>query len=293
MSQLLEHHHEILDALENNAAVDVVYLDFAKAFDRVDYSVLIKKLRSIGISGRLLKWLADFLMDRKQMVKVCKLLSSEGPVHSGVPQGSSLGPLLFLVLIADIDSCTNHVYVSSFADDTRFLLKIREEQDCSKMQEDLIHVYNWATENNMKFNSKKFELVSFSARLRDLNIINPNDNLFNYPDYYDPEGNIIVSVPKVRDLGVSMTSDGKFNSQIDESFKKGNRYAGWILRVFKTSEPTAMVTLFRALVLPHMEYCCQLWGPTAMGKVRQLEAVQRSFTAKITGITNLNYIGRG
>ena len=123
------------------------------------------------------------------------------------------------------------------------------------------------------------------TRLRDLNIINPNDNLFNYPDHYDPEGNIIVSVPKVRDLGVSMTSDEKFNSQIDESFKKGNRYAGWILRMFKTCDPTAMVTLFRAHVLPHMEYCCQLWGPIAMGKVRRLEAVQRSFTAKITSIT--------
>ena len=175
--------------------------------------------------------MADFLVNRKQTVKVCKQVSSEGTVHSGVPQGSSLGPLLFLILIADIDSCVEHVRVSSFADDTRFLKRVEEGEDCTRMQQDLIGVYNWATENNLKFNSKKFELVSYASRSRDLNNINIDEKMFPYPQYFDSNGNIIPSVPAVRDLGVLMNSDAKFHSQIDKCVRKGSRYAGWILRV--------------------------------------------------------------
>ena len=103
--------------------VDVVYLDFAKAFNRVDYNVLLQKLKAIGICGNLLKWIADFLIGRRQVVRVAGQLSDEGPVNSAVPQGSSLGPLLFLIMVSDIDSSVKHAILSSFADDTR-LLKI-------------------------------------------------------------------------------------------------------------------------------------------------------------------------
>lgn len=289
LSQLLSHHQEILDALENNAAIDVVYLDFAKAFDRVDYGILLKKLKAIGVCGKLLAWLADFLTGRKQVVKVSKHLSTEGPVYSGVPQGSSLGPLLFLILMADIDSCVSSVRVSSFADDTRFLQRINELEDAVKMQEDLIGVFNWAEENNLKFNSCKFEMVSYSCHARDLNRMDEHEKLFPFPQYFDAEGNVIPCVPKVKDLGVFMSSNAKFLSQINESVRKGSRHAGWILRVFRTREPPAMLTLYRSMVLPHLEYCCPLWSPTKIGKVRQIEAVQRNFTSKITSVANLSY----
>ena len=289
LSQLLEHHQKILSALENHVAVDVVYLDFAKAFDRVDYSVLLKKLKAIGISGNLLKWLADFLIERQQIIKVSNQLSGAGPVNSGVPQGSSLGPLLFLIMIADINSSVEHVSVSSFADDTRFLQEIAESRDCSRMQDDLIGVYRWASENNMKFNSKKFELLSYSARQRDLYKLNQCLNVFHYPQYFDPEGNIISSVENVKDLGVRVNKDATFQLQINECASKGSRYAGWILRVFKTREPIAMMTLFKSMVLPHLEYCCPLWSPLTIGRVRQLEAIQRSFTAKISTLSHKNY----
>ena len=288
VSQLLEHHQEILNALERNVAVDVVYLDFSKAFDRVDYHILLQKLKIIGITGKLLRWLFDFIYERRQRVRVEGHLSSEGSVLSGVPQGSSLGPLLFLILISDIDQDLNHVSVTSFADDTRFLLNIEDELDCAKMQDDLISVYQWAESNNMKFNSKKFELISYSAHSRDLNKLNLNSS-FNFPQYYDRDGNIISSVETVRDLGVMMDSNANFESQIEVALKKGSQLAGWVLRVFRTRERCAMLTLFRAMVLPHLEYCCQLWSPVALGKVRRLEAVQRSFTVKINGMSNLSY----
>ena len=292
LSQLLEHHQSILQALENNAAVDVVYLDFAKAFDKVDYNVLLKKLKSIGITGNVLKWLADFLIGRRQKVKVCGQLSSEGPVHSGVPQGSSLGPLLFLIMVSDIDCSVKYASVSSFADDTRMLMKINSEEDCGRMQDDLIEIYTWASDNNMKFNSKKFELLNYSARNRDLHVINESSRMFNYPQYHDPDGNTIRSVGSLRDLGVTINSDATFAAQINKSVTKASRYAGWILRVFQTREHFAMMTLFKSMVLPHIEYCCPLWSPTNLGLIRQIEAVQRSFTSKIHNLQGENYWGR-
>ena len=116
-----------------------------------------------------------------------------------MPQGSSLGPLLFVILIADMDSCVNHVRVSSFADDTRFLKQILNDGDCFKMQEDLMGVYKWAEDNKMKFNSSKFELVSYSARMRDLHEINETLGVFNYPQYFDADGKLINSVCTVKD----------------------------------------------------------------------------------------------
>ena len=119
-------------------------------------------------------------------------------------------PLLFLILMSDIDSCVNYVRVSSFADDTRFLKTIAEEDDCRKMQDDLIGVFQWANDNNMTFNSKKFQLVSYSARARDLENINESHKIFNYPQYYDSCGNVISSTQHVKDLGVMISSDATF-----------------------------------------------------------------------------------
>ena len=263
LSQLLEHHQEVLSAIESKAAVDVVYLDFAKAFDRVDYSILLGKLKSIGVCSSLLKWLGSFLTGRRQCVKVGPRTSSEGPVHSGVPQGSALGPLLFLILIADIDSCVKYVRVSSFADDTRFLKTIAEECDCTKMQDDLIGVYQWAEQNNMAFNNKKFQLVSYSAPTRNLENINETYGLFNYPQYYDSLGNIIQSTQHIKDLGVFITSDAKFHHQIAESVRTGSRYAGWVLRSFKTRSPgrtCASYTLFCVYILNTRCHCpVEIW----------------------------------
>ena len=292
LSQLIEHHQKVLTALEQHEGVDVVYLDFAKAFDKVDYDILLRKLKSIGVCGKLLRWLGDFLIGRKQSIKVSGHLSTEGNVNSGVPQGSSLGPLLFLIMVSDININAEHVAVSSFADDTRFLKSIIDNSECSKMQDDLIGVYRWATENNMRFNSKKFELLSYSASKRDLNEFSEFDKLYNYPQYFDPDGNLISSVGTVKDLGIRICGDATFTAQIQESVRKGSRMAGWILRVFRTRSPDVLLTLFKSMVLPQLEYCCPLWSPSASGTIADLEAVQRSFTAKMSGLADLDYWAR-
>ena len=278
LSQLLEHHQRILLTMEGGKDTDIIYLDFAKAFDKVDYSILVAKLKSIGIGGNLLKWLNSFLIGRKQVVSVGGQHCEESDVVSGVPQGSSLGPILFLVHISDIDVDLNYVKVSSFADDTRLCMEISNTGDHPKLQSDLNSIYTWASDNNMKFNGKKFELLrySLSAELPDVS-------------YLTPDGQPINQVRTVRDLGVTMQDSASFECHLDNVCTKGRQQAGWVMRTFRTRESKPMLTLYKAMVLPHLEYCCQLWSPIKVGNILKLEAIQRSFTSKIREVTHLNY----
>ena len=118
LSQLLEQFDMILDILDTGANADVVYLDFAKAFDKVDHKIVLSKMRSMGITGKIYEWIESFLLNRYQSVIVNGITSEPQKVLSGVPQGSVLGPLIFLIMIGDIDDETIHSIVKSFADDT-------------------------------------------------------------------------------------------------------------------------------------------------------------------------------
>ena len=156
ISQLLSNYDKILDHLGSGTNVDTIYLDFAKAFDKVDHAIVLKKLSLLGIRGKLLNWIQSFLSSRSQMVMVNGVLSHPAPVTSGVPQGSVIGPLLFLVLIDDIDKNVAHAFLSSFADDTRLTGRVNGVKDASLLQTDLESVYQWADDNNASFNNKKF-----------------------------------------------------------------------------------------------------------------------------------------
>ena len=280
ISQLLEHHQRIVSWMEEDALVDVIYLDFAKAFDTVDHGILLRKLRTIGVSGPLIRWISCFLHDRWQAVVVEGEVSEASRVVSGVPQGTVLGPLLFLVHISDIDREVSHAFVKSFADDTRISLPICKSADGHLMQEDLETIYNWATRNNMKFNGSKFEHLRYSSRALDP----PHGTV-----YVDPSGEGIDLSSSVRDLGVLMSNDARFQEQIESVSKKGKQMIGWILRTFKTRETLPLLTLYKSLVVPIMEYCSQLWSPLVVGKIRRLESIQRTFTHRIAQVRDLNY----
>ena len=223
---------------------------------------------------------ASFLTGRKQVVSIDGCLSREGQVTSGVPQGSSLGPLLFLIHVADIDAECEHVTASSFADDTRLTLPIANTRDSEKMQSDLQKIYAWANTNNMSFNSDKFELLRYRVTSAPLG------------EYTTSSGVSISEVINLKDLGVILENTGGFKIHMTECIHKSSNLASWVLRVFTSREPELMITLFRAMVIPHLEFCCQLWSPHLLGDIRRLEAVQRTFTARIKGIGHLNYWNR-
>ena len=160
LSQLLQHQDEILSALEEGANLDCIYLDFSKAYNKVDHGILLHKLKAMGISGKVGRWIMNFLLDRRQQIIVNGSKSSISFLRSGVPQGSVLGPMLFLLFIGDISkdvSASTLVYV----DDSKVKDKIHTEEDVSKLQDNLDKIYLWERENNIKFNGDKFQILRY------------------------------------------------------------------------------------------------------------------------------------
>ena len=170
LSQLLDHYANILNEIKDGQNVNVVYLDLAKAFHKVDHGPLLHKLKRMGIGGNLGTWIYHFLISRRQKVIVEGVHSNGTEVTSGVLQGSVLGSLLFLVMIRDIGQQIHFSRVTSFADDTRISRAITTKEDSEKLQGDLEKIYKWANNNNMKFNKQKFELIRYGT----------NENLKEY-----------------------------------------------------------------------------------------------------------------
>ena len=177
LTQLLEHQDKVLKLLEEGMNVDSIYLDFSRAFDKVDIGILCHKLKEMGISGKLGRWLHSFLTERKQFVIANGIKSQESEVLSGVPQGTVLGPTLFLILINDINYNVDSE-VSLFADDTRVLKGVQSTEDTDELQKDLEKLYCWQKENNMLFNGKKFEMLRYGK----------DSDLKESTQYLTPEG---------------------------------------------------------------------------------------------------------
>ena len=279
ISQLLNHHTKILEELEMGNRIDVVYLDFAKAFDKVHHGTLLKKLQNIGITGKLYEWIKEFLRARKQFVAVEGAFSSESDVLSGVPQGTVLGPLLFLIHIGDIDREIGNSKVSCFADDTRIMKIIKGENDRTLLQEDLNRIYSWASANKMKFNDNKFEMIDYQPR-------RTNET---YHPYKTENEAIIECKSEIRDLGIIMNNEATFTEHITAIAKKGRKLAGWALRTFQSRERSLMLTLLKVLIRPHLEYGCQVWNPYLAGEISLIEKVQRDFTRKIDDTDEMDY----
>ena len=139
----------ILNNYLDSSETDVIYLDYAKAFDKVDHKLLIRKLHLYGLNPKIIKWIESFLSDRKQAVVVDGHLSFLALIISGVPQGTVLGPILFLIFINDIEHCITESIIRCFADDTRVSISITCEQDVSLLQKDLNSVIKWSERNNI------------------------------------------------------------------------------------------------------------------------------------------------
>ena len=244
LSQLLEHFDQILDLLESGGNVDVIYLDFSKAFDKLDFKIVLRKIKAMGIDGRVFDWIKSFLTERTQQVSVNGILSDPAAVISGVPQGSVLGPLLFLILIADIDAEVIHAIIKSFADDTRAMKGINTKEDVATLQRELEKIYKWSDDNNMGLNDKKFEGMR----------LGPDEKIKSETSYTSPSGKIIEMKDTVKDLGVLMSDDCTFKANIDKVIEKAKNISSWVLRTFKTRQEKPMLLLFKMLILPVLEY---------------------------------------
>ena len=216
LSQLLEQHDHLLSILEEGNNVDSIYLDFSKAFDKVDIGILCHKLRDIGISVRQGVLIHNFLTNRQQIVLANGVKSTSSEVKSGVSQGTVLGPVLFLILLHDIDSGIES-FVSLFADDIRISRKVNNEEDVEFLQDDLEKLYRWQEHNNMAFNSSKFEVLRYGS----------NTALKESTNYLTPGCEAIIEEKEnLRDLGIIMSNDASFSSHVEHVCKKVKQKSG-------------------------------------------------------------------
>ena len=164
LQQLLLFLNNVVDSFTNKHQFDTIYLDFRKAFDKVPHPELLHKLRNNGISGTLLKWFSNYLMNRKQLVSINGNHSTILPVSSGVPQGSILGPLLFLVYINDLPQYVDNCKVFLFADDTKCCHQIRSFfSDISDLQASINRLSDWSMKWGLHFNDSKCVVMQFHS----------------------------------------------------------------------------------------------------------------------------------
>ncbi len=290
LTELLGHFDDVLQGLTNNNDTDAIYLDFAKAFDKVDHDLLLKKLRRYGFPDQLLSWIESFLVGRTQCVVIEGVSSFVALVISGVPQGSVLGPLLFILFIDDMNGRVEFSTIRLFADDTRLLHTIDTYDNVRELQSDLYAVITWSRENNMHLHEDKFEVISHRYC--------PNSGMdmlpFNIENYVYAlsSGDILYPVDKLRDLGVTVSSNLSWAIHISSVASIGRTMASWVFSAFMSRDQVTMITLYKSLVRNHLEYCCVLWHSRQIGQIQQLEAVQRTFTSKIWGFSHLNYWDR-
>ena len=255
-----------------------------KHLTKCETNVLLHTLKDCGVKGKVGMWLSAFLdpNSRKQAVGVDGRISYLAPVVSGVPHGTVLGPILFLVHIRGISSTLSPgTSSSSFADDTRIWRGVKVGEDCEQLQSDLQSVYRWADNINMQFNSGKFEWVRYA-------VDKEKAPTFQYaaPDLSD-----IEQKDNLRDLGVILSSDLTFSLQIEKAVSTASQMVGWGMRTFRGRSSYLLLTLFKSLVQPHLDYCCQLWSPSKQDLIIKIEQVQKKLVARISDsrLQNLNY----
>ena len=281
-SQLLDAMNDWTFAVNNNQDVDIILLDFAKAFDSVSHCRLLSKLKSYGIIGNTLTWIKAFLTDRKQFVQVKNSSSNLSDVLSGVPQGSVLGPTLFLIFINDLPENVK-CKVKIFADDTKIYTSVKSDEDISKLQEDLNSLHVWSTTWGLKFNASKCTHVHVGNKFQ--------TNTYYMKDDDGSKTNIKHSTAE-RDLGVIINDHLSPENHVNEIVAKAYRTIGCIKHSFTFMNKELFIILYKSLVRPILEYNSPVWSPSLVKHIQKIEKVQRHATKIIPALQNLSYSQR-
>ena len=260
-SQLLSTVHDLMSIFDRKKQVDVAVLDFSKAFDVLPHQRLLGKLRHCGINGRALEWIADFRSGRTQRIVVDGAYSRWSPVHSGVPQGTVLGPLLFLIYINDLpDSVSSTVCL--FADDCLVYLEVGSIDDQLALQRDLDSLENWAHIWGMKFNPSKCTILTISR--------SPPLHKF-----YSLCGTILQQVSEAKYLGVNIREDLHWSKHIQGLASKASSTLGLLRRNLSLCPKKLREQAYISLIRSRLEYCAAIWDPHLEKDTQQLEAIQR------------------
>ena len=275
VTQLLSFLDVCIQSIVDGKVVDVIYLDFLKAFDTVPHMRLINKLKAYGINGDLLNWIKEYLKDRTQVVIINGEKSDIATVISGIPQGTVLGPLLFIIYINDLlDDIESIGFL--FADDTKLLREITKKIDALSLQDDIMKLEKWSNDWLLKFNPKKCHVLTLGKFENTM-----------YTHRYKVYEKEIEHVDIEKDLGVFMDSELSFHDHITKKVNKANSLVGIIRRCFSFIDIDTFKKLYSSFVRPHLEYGQELWLLYLRKYINMIKNLQIRATKLIDGFGKL------
>ena len=269
-SQLLLTLQDLTSGLNEGEQIDAVLLDFSKAFDKVPHERLAAKLHHYGIRGDTLRWIKSFLSHRRQQVLVEGSSSTSSQVTSGVPQGSVLGPLLFLLYINDLPAQVTSTS-RLFADDSLLYRKVRTTADTKALQDDLDRLQKWEEDWMMSFNPSKCEVIRITKRR------NPTQATYNI------HGQDLTFTKNGKYLGVYISQNLSWNAHIAATAKKANNSLAFLRRNLTSCPQDIKAQSYQTLVRPILEYASTVWDPYTTTSISQIESVQRRAARFVKG----------
>lgn len=273
LTNLLEFLSYCTEEVDKGHCLDVIYLDFNKAFDKVSHNGLLIQLERHGVSDVIINWIKAWLCKRKQRVLLNGAKSRWENVVSGVPQGSVLGPILFNIFINNIElNIDSRAF--KFADDMK-LVNRADDSGSKQMQADLDNLVGWAKTWHMSFNYSKCKVLRIGKS--------------NMGKLFYMDGQALENTTEEKDLGIKLSNDLKWAKQSREAAKRASRMLGAINRNVMYKSKYVIRKLYCAYVRPHLEYCIQAWSPYHQKDKKLLERVQRRATKMVKGFRYLSY----
>ena len=241
VTQLISVLHYIGGQLDAGKQINIIYLDMSKAFDI--HTKLLGRLQQYGISGKLHDWFRSYLQGRKQQVTVLGATSQELPVTSGVPQGSLLGPVLFLLFVGDLPNTVKTSRVACYADDTKIFKSIDSITDCNALQSDLNDLVSWSESSGLIFNRSRCKCQCITRKKSPV------------PSIYNINETPLESCDTEKDLAVWLSSNLTLDKQVTEQCAKANKLLGLVRRASRHIQSTqTRRTLYLSIVRCHLGY---------------------------------------
>ena len=268
---------KIYDILDRGDTAVSVFLDFCKAFDCVDHTILLSKMHKYGVRGMANNWFKSYLSNRMQYVSVNNVNSETCPIDRGVPQGSILGPLLFLIFINDFPNCTNFFQFTLFADDSTLTCSFKNktpQQISSELSNNLIAIRKWTVRNKLKINYEKSKIVVFSFRK---NIHIGSVQIGN---------DLIDQVSSTKFLGLVIDEHLNFRNHVNSLCSRLSRNVGILFKLKEYFPSQILKMLYNSLILPYLTYCIEAWYAAPNYLSHRVHVLQKK---SIRAIYDLNY----
>nr|CAD2193964.1 unnamed protein product [Meloidogyne enterolobii] len=259
---------DLYNAIQDGYNIDIIYIDFAKAFDTVPINILLDKIENAGIGGKVYTFLKNFISDRNFKIKIGDQLSHIYETFSGVPQGSVLGPLLFLIFINDLpNDIPEKVGVKLYADDVKLYIAHKNGIEREQLNKALRTLEKWTELNGLEISpSKCFALYLGKNNMKSEYIIH---------------GLKVQETECIRDLGILIDSKISFNNHINMIIKNAYLKSSQIIRIIKSRNLNLLVNIYKTYIRPQLEYATEVWNPHMRYQIEKIEKIQKLFTKNI------------